>query len=935
MMRLKKIEKSEKSNQGNLFLYISIMSIDYRLSTLLGTVYKQGNLLFTPDGTSIVSPVGNRVSVFDLINSKSYTFAYEHRKNISRISLNPQATLLISVDDDGRAILVNFVRRKVIHHFNFKEKVHDIRFSPDGTHFAVAGGRHIQVWRTPNENDESKQFAPFIRHRIYTGHYADVTSITWSSDSRFFLTASKDLTARVYSLNSSDSSAATALAGHRDRVIGAFFSDDQESIYTVSKDGALFQWKYVSKNWRQEQENEDEEMEDEDEDRESTMRWRIVEKHYFMQEGARVRCAAFHAPSNLLVVGFSSGVFGLYELPGFVVLQTLSVSQNDINYVTINSTGEWLALGAAKLGQLLVWEWKSESYILKQQGHFDALNSLVYSPDGSRVVTGADDGKIKVWDVASGFCIVTFTEHTAAVTSLQFSRRGNVLFSSSLDGSVRAWDLVRYRNFRTFTAPSRVQFTSVAIDPSAEVVAAGSYDDFEIHLWSVQTAQLLDRLNGHEGPVSSLSFSADGKILASGSWDKTVRIWNVFGRQTHVEPLQLQADALSVAIRPDSKQIAVSSLDGQISFWDPELGRQTGNIDGREDIAGGRHATDRFKASNSQRSKHFTNLCYSSDGRTVLAGGNSKFLCLYDVPNGVLLRKFTISRNMALDGTVDMLNSKNMTEGGPLDQIDLAGEASDLEDRMDNTLPGATRGDLSKRRVRPAIRSTGVQFSPAGRSFSVASTEGLLIYSIDDVVAFDPFDLDVDVTVEATIEKLNDREYMTALLMAFRIGERSLIHQVYEAIPLGDIDLISRQLPEVYLERMMRFISSITEDSHHIEFNLLWIKSLLAYHGRYIVAHRRDFSMWLRGIQKFVTRLGKDIGSLADANGYTLQYLLEHSKEEPEQESEDVDMEDESGDENDSDSDSEDGEWFGPNGKVSAKDQSQSDDDQSEDEDED
>lgn len=95
-------------------------------------MYRRGNLLFTPDGGSILSPVGNRVSVFDLINNKSYTFAYEHRKNISRIALNPQATLLISVDEDGRAILTNFVRRTVIHYFNFKEKVTDIKFSPDG-----------------------------------------------------------------------------------------------------------------------------------------------------------------------------------------------------------------------------------------------------------------------------------------------------------------------------------------------------------------------------------------------------------------------------------------------------------------------------------------------------------------------------------------------------------------------------------------------------------------------------------------------------------------------------------------------------------------------------------------------------------------------------------------------------------------------------------
>lgn len=890
------------------------MSIDFKLSNLLGTVYRKGNLLFTPDGGSILSPVGNRVSVFDLINNKSYTFSYEHRKNISRIALNPQATLLISVDEDGRAILVNFVKRTVLHYFNFKDRVLDIKFSPDGTHFAVAAGKQIQVWRAPNQS-EGKQFAPFVRHRIYTGHYADITSITWSGDSRFFLTASKDLSARIYSLKSSESAAAATLTGHRDTVISAFFSEDQESVFTVSKDGALFEWKYVSQNFNN---SNEESMNNSDDD---ILRWRIVAKHYFLQESAKVRCAAFHPQTNLLVVGFSTGIFGIYELPGFTTIQTLSVSQNDIDFVTINETGEWLAFGASKLGQLLVWEWKSESYILKQQGHFDAMNTLVYSQDGSKLITGADDGKIKVWDAISGFSIVTFTEHTSAVTALEFSKRGNVLFSASLDGSIRAWDMIRYRNFRTFTAANRIQFTSLAIDPSGEVVCAGSNDDFDIHLWSVQTGQLLDRLSGHEGPVSSLAFGGEGGLLASASWDRTVRVWSIFGRETQVEPFQLQTDVMSVAMRPDSKQLAVATLDGQISFWDITQGKQTGIVDGRDDIAGGRHANDRFTADNAKRSKHFTAISYSSDGESILAGGNSKFLCLYDIPNEILLRKFTISKNMALDGTLDKFNSKNMTEAGPLDLIDTTGEASDLEDRIDSTLPGATRGDASARKVRPAIRATDIKYSPTNRSFAAASTEGLLIYAVDDMLLFDPFDLDIDVNMETTKEKLyKEKEYMTALVMAFRLGERKLIQEVYESIPMGNIDLIAREIPRVYLSRLMNFISSVTtqDDSPHVEFHLLWVRSLLAGHGRFISDNRRDFASSLRGLQKFATRLGKDINSLADSNIYTVQFLLDHynHSEEAKGETMDIDengqQEDKEAESSSDDDDYDSDEWLGP-----------------------
>ena len=264
-----------------------------------------------------------------------------------------------------------------------------------------------------------------------------------------------------------------------------------------------------------------------------------------------------------------------------------SISQNDIDFVDINQTGEWLAFGASKLGQLLVWEWQSESYILKQQAHFDSMNSIVYSPDGQKIITAADDGKIKVWDVNSGFCIVTFTEHTSGVTACEFAKRGSVLFTASLDGSVRAWDLIRYRNFRTFTGPTRLSFSSIAVDPSGEVVCAGSLNSFDIHVWSVQTGQLLDQLAGHEGPVSTISFAPNGGTLVSGSWDNTVRMWNIFARTQTSEPLQLQADVLCVAMRPDSKQLAVSTLDGNLSFWSVSEATQQGGLDGRRDVSGG------------------------------------------------------------------------------------------------------------------------------------------------------------------------------------------------------------------------------------------------------------------------------------------------------------------------------------------------------------
>jgi len=547
--------------------------------------------------------------------------------------------------------------------------------------------------------------------------------------------------------------------------------------------------------------------------------------------------------------------------------------------VDINKTGEWLAFGASKLGQLLVWEWQSESYILKQQGHFDTMNAIVYSPDGQRIITTADDGKIKVWDVDSGFCIVTFTEHTSSVTACEFAKRGNVLFTASLDGSVRAWDLTRYRNFRTFTAPTRLSFSSIAVDPSGEVVCAGSLDSFDIHIWSVQTGQLLDQLAGHEGPVASLSFAQTGVALVSGSWDHTVRMWNIFARTQTSEPLQLQADVLDVAFRPDSKQVAVSTLDGSLTFWSVSEASQQGGLDARRDVSGGRKLTDRRTAANAAGTKSFNTVAYSADGTCVLAGGNSKYICLYDVQSAVLLRKFTVSVNLSLDGTQEYLNSRNLTEAGPRGLLDEQGEASDLEDRIDRTLPGTSRGDLSMRKTRPEVRVSGIAFSPTGRAFCAASTEGLLIYALDHALQFDPFDLDITVTPSTTLKAVMNNDYLTALVMAFRLNEKKLIRRVYGSIPHSDISLVVKDLPTVYLARLLRFVALATDDSPHLEFNLLWVEALLGKHGRYLKDHAGALGPELRLVQKAIRKIQTELGRLADENGFAIDFLLGGCKE--------------------------------------------------------
>ena len=109
-----------------------------------------------------------------------------------------------------------------------------LKFSPSGRHFAVAVGRRLQLWQTPStpgtETNGEIEFAPFVLHRDLAGHFDDIQNIEWSSDSRFLLTASKDLTARVWSLDPEEGFEPTTLSGHRYGVVCAWFDANQELV---------------------------------------------------------------------------------------------------------------------------------------------------------------------------------------------------------------------------------------------------------------------------------------------------------------------------------------------------------------------------------------------------------------------------------------------------------------------------------------------------------------------------------------------------------------------------------------------------------------------------------------------------------------------------------------------------------------------------------
>lgn len=187
------------------------MALSYSFSNLCGAPYEGGNVSFTPDGSSLASPCGNRVSIFDLQHTKVVTLPFEARQNIKHLIFATGTPLLLTIDETGRCLLINFVKGVILNRIHFKGVVSDAKFSPCGKYFAVAIDRKLKIWDTPTA---ITGWQLSLRREIRQ-HLDQIVHIDWSINSNFIVTASRDLTVKIFSRDPIDGFTPTTFVDHR------------------------------------------------------------------------------------------------------------------------------------------------------------------------------------------------------------------------------------------------------------------------------------------------------------------------------------------------------------------------------------------------------------------------------------------------------------------------------------------------------------------------------------------------------------------------------------------------------------------------------------------------------------------------------------------------------------------------------------------------
>ncbi|HST23483.1 MAG TPA: serine/threonine-protein kinase, partial [Blastocatellia bacterium] len=325
--------------------------------------------------------------------------------------------------------------------------------------------------------------------------------------------------------------------------------------------------------------------------------WRLYSHNgqlFRFQHDIDVLAIDYSPDGKMLVTGDNNGTLTLWDTVTGQQVVRLKAHEQCIRGVKFSFDGKMLATVSDDLA-VKVWNTETLQGDATLRMQVNQARSMAFSADGKKLATGGMDGTSKVWDVASGRALVTIHASTDWVSTFVFSPDGKKLaLQESLDMPVILWDAETGRKLRKLAIPynepvmflsdsktlvltfhgtikflnvatGQVKATfsdrpalSVAISPNGRLLAVGG-GDRTVKIWDIISGAVTATIKGHEGSILSVAFSPDGKRLATGSNDFTARVWDI-ATASEFGVAKTGNSVYSLSFSPDGKTLAVIEL---------------------------------------------------------------------------------------------------------------------------------------------------------------------------------------------------------------------------------------------------------------------------------------------------------------------------------------------------------------------------------------
>ncbi len=592
---------------SNIGIWIYDIQTREALALLTGHTGAVERMSFSPDGHTLATGgQDNSVRLWDVETQTEIGTLEGHTGVPDSLFFSPDGRTLASLNDDNTLRLWDVETQTQIHTFEgHTGSVESVSFSPDG-HTLATGGQDnsVRLWDVETQTEIG----------TLEGHTEYVSSVSFSPGGKTIVSGSHNGTVRLWEVDTRTEIG--TLEGHTYAVLSVSFSPGGKTFASGSVNGTVRIWDVATQT--------------EIGILEVTHSVRGVTGVSFSPDGNTIACK----------VGRSVRIWDVATQTRIQISIRSSWTNNLL--VTIDED-IWEVFWVV---DALVSAHKKNIKIIYDE-YTDAVLSVAFSPDGNTIA--ASDGPdnpiysryMRMWDVA------TLTEiDTRSRTGRRSFGNQNVAFSP--DGKTilsRCEQLVIcLRDAATYTEIRRLEIRSTASDiavlsPDGHTLAFTSdyHRNGSVWLWDVETDTEIGGLWGHIVVVKGLSFSPDGRTLATaGSVDGTVRLWDVDTR-TEIAILRGHTGWVKgVAFSPNGKTIVSGSHDRTVRLWD---------VDTRTEIAILRGHTGWVNS-----------VAFSPDGKTIVSGDQHGTVRLWDVA--------TLTGKGTLMGHIAAVNSVAFSPGG-------------------------------------------------------------------------------------------------------------------------------------------------------------------------------------------------------------------------------------------------------------------------------
>jgi WD40 repeat protein/tRNA A-37 threonylcarbamoyl transferase component Bud32 len=382
--------------------------------------------------------------------------------------------------------------------------------------------------------------------------------------------------------------------------------------------------------------------------------------------------------------------------------------------------------------ELIIWDTRTGRERRRLRGIPGSVNAVSFSADGSRILVGSGyydkppggEGRVTLWEVATGHSLLEKRVSYRIPLAVAFSPDQSLIAAGC---GIAASDFVTGRFMLWEAASGRVVLdqevskggvASLAFSPDGKRVVLACKDLVE--LWDVTPPRKVREFRGHEGWVNGVAFSPEGKILATGGWDRTVRLWNFETEGPFLTIDKHDGRVTAVAFSPDGRQVVSSGGDRTVRTWEIPSGRglltMRGHTRGVNGVAFSRDGERIASASDDgtvrlwdaktdgrvsfREHRRWVNaLAFAPDGRSVATGDGDGVIAVWDPATG--------RRRLRLEGRNGWVNSVAFSPDGA--RLASTGEYGQLH--VWDTATGA--------RVRTIenldVFARGVAFSPDGK----------------------------------------------------------------------------------------------------------------------------------------------------------------------------------------------------------------------------